>query len=76
MLRKAKSIFSRGINPKRRGRIDCTSHTFASLLDSSMAKAKRKVETKENMRTFFLDFFNHRKLIIDGGTRTINIENK
>ena len=69
-------MFSKGIIPKRRGRIDCTSHVFASLLESSMAKAKRKVETIENVSIFFLECFNHVKLAIDGGTKTNNIEKK
>jgi hypothetical protein len=69
-------MFSKGINPKRRGRIDCTSQVFASLLESSIAKAKSKVEEIENIKIFFLDFFNHKKLTIEGGTSTIIIDRR
>jgi hypothetical protein len=69
-------MFSKGINPRRRGRIDCTSQTFASLLDNSIAKANSKVDIIEKINIFLLEFFNHKKLTIEGGTKTIIIDKK
>lgn len=70
----ANSIFSRGIRPNGLGNMDCTSHTSASLVTSSMGGAKNKSVKSENIHIFRLEFFSHIKLAMLGGPRTIKIE--